>query len=133
MSVKISAIYLGDEQVELTHQPSGNKIFTDLPKDNGGKGRTFSPTDLLACALSSCILTIMGKIAQKRGIDITGTKITVEKIMAENPRRVSKLNINLEFNDKVDVQDKKLLLSAVKNCPVTNSLHPDIFIDFKSN
>lgn len=133
MSVKILANYIGDEQVELTHLPTGNKIITDLPKDNGGRGRTFSPTDLIACALSSCILTIMAKIASKRKIDIVGTKITIEKIMSENPRRISALNIVLEFPRNIDQKDKEVLLVAVKNCPVSNSLHPDIVINFKFN
>lgn len=133
MSVKISAVYVGDDQVELTHIPSDNKLLTDLPKDNGGRGRTFSPTDLIACALSSCILTIMGKIAQKRNIDITGTKIIIEKIMSENPRRISKFNIVLNFKEEIKSEDKSLLLTAIKNCPVSNSLHPDIVIDVKSN
>ncbi len=77
----LKAVYLGDEQVELTHEETGQKILTDLPPDNGGKGRTFSPTDLFACSLTSCILTIMAKMAERDGEDFKGTNIEFEKIM----------------------------------------------------
>jgi len=85
MSVKIKALYMGDDTVELEHGPSGRKIVTDLPVDNGGKGRTFSPTDLLAAALSSCILTIMAKAAAKDHLDLKGATVEVEKDMQSSP------------------------------------------------
>lgn len=130
MGVKILAEYVGDDKVELTHQPSGNKIVTDLPLDNGGKGRTFSPTDLLASALSSCILTIMAKIAVKENIDIKGSIIEVEKIMSEKPpRRVAKF-VGRIILKGVSEEKKRILMNAVKSCPVTKSLHPDIEISF---
>ena len=129
MSVKIKAEYIGDDQVELTHTPSNTKIITDLPVDNGGRGRTFSPTDLVASALSSCILTIMSKIAQKEGVDMKGTLIEIEKEMGANPRRISVLKGKITFPKGIPENKKEKLLSAIKSCPVTKSLHPDIKIE----
>lgn len=130
MGVKILAKYIGDDNVELTHMPSGNKILTDLPLDNGGKGRTFSPTDLLASALSSCILTIMAKIAAKENLDIKESEIEIEKIMSDKPpRRVAKFVGRIKLKG-VSEDKKSVLLNAVKTCPVTKSLHPDIEISF---
>lgn len=131
MSVRIKAEYIGDDQVELMHMPSGNKIITDLPIDNGGKGRTFSPTDLVASALSSCILTIMAKIAQKENIDMKGTTIEIEKEMGTNPRKITKLTGKITFPKSIDKIQKEKLMSAVKSCPVTKSLHPEIEIEIK--
>lgn len=133
MSVKISAVYLGDDMVELKHNPSGITIVTDLPIDNGGKGRSFSPTDLVASALASCILTIMGKISVKENIDIKGSSIIIEKEMGANPRRISKLYGKIYFPSNISAKEKERLLYAVKNCPVTKSLHPDIEIIFENN
>ena len=84
----IECTYTGDGSTELIRGPTGAKITTDLPPDNGGKGRQFSPTDLLASAFASCVLTIMGKMAQARNEKFTGAKISIDKIMASNPRRV---------------------------------------------
>lgn len=129
MSVKISAVYIGDDRVELTHLPTGTTIITDLPLDNGGRGRSFSPTDLVASALASCILTIMGKIAQKEGIDIKGSTIVIEKEMTTNPRRISKLYGKITLPKELSPEQKEKLLYAVKTCPVTKSLHPEVEIN----
>ena len=91
MGVKIEAVYAGDQRVELTHGPSGERISTDLPEDNGGRGRTFSPTDLFACSLASCVLTIMAKIAERDGADLRGASIQMEKSMGGAPRRITAL------------------------------------------
>jgi len=130
MSVKIYAEYLGDDIVELTHAPSGNKIKTDLPIDNGGRGRTFSPTDLVACALASCILTIMAKIAAKENINLKGSSIEVEKIMSKDvPRRISSFKGVIKL-PTIDHLKKEKIMNAINTCPVTKSLHPDIKIEF---
>jgi len=129
MSVKINARYAGGDQVELEHGPSKNKIMTDLPVDNGGRGRTFSPTDLLASALASCILTIMAKAAERDGVNIQGTSISIEKHMQENPRRISKFTGILTFPAGLSEEKKKKLQSYIQACPVHRSLHPDIQVE----
>jgi len=131
MSVKVYAEYVGDDMVELIHTPSGNKIRTDLPVDNGGRGRTFSPTDLVASALASCILTIMAKIASKENIDIKGSSIEIEKIMSKDlPRRISSFKGIIKL-PPLNPLKKEKIMNAIKTCPVTKSLHPDIKIEFK--
>ncbi len=120
-------IYLGNLRTEIEHIQSGNKVITDAPLDNNGKGEFFSPTDLFASSLGSCILTIMGMSAESRGFSIDGATIETEKIMSANPRRVAELilNINLPKGEYSDAQ-KRLLESAATTCPVANSLHPEI-------
>lgn len=129
---KMKAQYLGDEQVELTHGLSGNTILTDLPPDNGGKGRTFSPTDLLATSLCSCILTIMAKMAERDGENFKGASIEFEKIMSANPRRIGKIIGHITFPAQMSEEKKKKYLTAIKACPVHQSLHPDIEVSFSS-
>jgi len=91
----VKTIYLGDLRTENEHLQSGNKIITDAPTDNQGKGEAFSPTDLLATALGNCIMTIMGIKARDNGIDIKGTEIEITKIMASDPRRVAEVVVEL--------------------------------------
>ena len=130
MAVKITAKYIGDEQVELEHGPSGNKIITDLPLDNGGKGRTFSPTDLFASSLASCILTIMAKVAERDGIKFEGASIEIEKHMQENPRRIARFTGKVTLPADIAQDERAKLLECVKACPVHRSLHPDIKVEF---
>src|SRR3989339_588672 len=122
MAVKITAKYLGDQQVELEHGTSGVRILTDLPADNGGRSRTFSPTDLLASSLASCILAIMAKVAERDGIDFKGASIQIEKHMRENPRRVEKFTGVITLPPGISVQERAKLLECVKACPVHRSL-----------
>jgi putative redox protein len=119
--------YLGDLRTEATHTQSGITIITDAPVDNQGKGEAFSPTDLLATSLGSCMLTIMGIAARTHGIDMNGTTCSITKIMAAEPRRVSGIRAVITFpgNDFSD-KDKKILEHAALTCPVHFSLHPDI-------
>ena len=126
MSFKISAEYLGDDQVQLTHGLSGGKMLTDLPPDNGGKGRTFSPTDLAAASVASCVLTIMGKLAAREGIKFEGASIEIEKHMQENPRRIAALTGKVKLPGGITPLQREKLMACVKACPVTRSLHPDI-------
>jgi uncharacterized OsmC-like protein len=107
---------------------SSNSIITDAPVDNHGKGEAFSPTDLVATALANCALTVMGIAARERGIDMDGAKAEITKHMAANPRRISKVEMNISFPpDKVyDEKQKQILEHIGYNCPVAKSLHPDI-------
>lgn len=125
MTSKIT--YLGELRTEAVHLQSGNIIITDAPTDNQGKGEAFSPTDLCATALASCMLTIMGISARNHNIQIEGTTATVHKIMAANPRRIEAIEINIHFPIKpfTDLQ-KKLLETAGRTCPVALSLHENI-------
>jgi len=122
----ISIKYEGNLRTTATHLKSGSIISTDAPIDNKGKGEKFSPTDLFATALGSCMLTIMGITAQAHGFSIDESNIEIDKKMEKNPRRVSHIkiiiNINGEFNDK----EKQLLMNAAKHCPVSKSIHSDI-------
>jgi len=119
--------YLGELRTEATHNLSGITLITDAPPDNQGKGEAFSPTDLCATSLASCMMTIMGISARSHGLDINGTYTEVTKIMATNPRRIARieLKITMPKNDFTDAQ-KKLLETAARTCPVAMSLHPDL-------
>ncbi len=120
--------YLGQLRTQATHLQSNTKIFTDAPKDNHGKGEAFSPTDLVATALASCMISIMGIVALKEGITpIDGTIAEVTKIMYAEPRRIGEIHITLtfpknNFNDK----EKNIYEHAAYTCPVAKSLHPDL-------
>lgn len=131
MGFKISAEYAGDDRVELTHGLSGSKMVTDLPPDNGGRGRTFSPTDLAAASVASCVLTIMAKIAERNGIDFKGSSFVIEKHMQENPRRIARLTGVITLPPGLDQEQRGKLLAAVRACPVSRSLHPDIALEFE--
>lgn len=123
----ISAFYNGSLRTQSTHVKSGNTIITDAPVDNSGKGEAFSPTDLVCSALSSCMMTIMGILANREGIELTGLKSEVTKIMAENPRRIKEIQIVFSHPDlKVtDVQKEKLKRAAM-TCPVALSLSDSV-------
>lgn len=120
------AVYLGKLRVENTHLKSGNSFNTDAPTDNNGKGEAFSPTDTVATALASCMLTVMGIKAESEGIALKGASAEVTKTMAANPRRISKIEVVLNFPENYDTKTKKLLEHTANSCPVHQSLHPDI-------
>lgn len=118
--------YQGELRCSARHEPSGNELLTDAPVDNQGKGEAFSPTDLAATALGTCMLTIMGIAAQGRGIDIKGTTATVGKSMTSSPpRRIQKLAIEITVPLPEDHEAVAALKEAALNCPVFLSLHPD--------
>jgi uncharacterized OsmC-like protein len=121
-------LYNGGLRTTATHLQSSTDIITDAPVDNQGKGEAFSPTDLLATSLASCMLTIMGIAARTHGIDIDGTSAEVTKVMGTEPRRVTEIHVNFTFPKKNDYSDKqkKILENAALTCPVHYSLHPDI-------
>lgn len=118
--------YKGDLRTEAVHLSSGNAIVTDAPVDNQGKGEAFSPTDLVATALASCMLTIMGIVAKRDGIDIEGATAEVEKIMSQSPRRIGEIKIRLIFNNPMDNMEREKLERAARTCPVSGSLHDDV-------
>ena len=118
--------YKGDLRTEAVHLSSGNAIVTDAPVDNQGKGEAFSPTDLVATALASCMLTIMGIVAKRDGIDIEGATAEVEKIMSQSPRRIGEIRIRLIFNNPMDNMEREKLERAARTCPVSGSLHDDV-------
>ena len=110
-----------------THGPSGSEFATDAPVDNNGRGESFSPTDLVATALGSCMATIMGIAAKRKDIALEGMVIRVAKHMSENlPRRIAKLEVTIEVPLPADHPERKLLENAALTCPVHQSLHPDI-------
>tara|TARA_B110000902_G_scaffold78941_1_gene93961 strand:+ start:168 stop:575 length:408 start_codon:yes stop_codon:yes gene_type:complete len=114
--------YQGNLRTTAKHLDSGSIIETDAPKDNHGLGETFSPTDMVCTALASCILTIMAIAVEKNGININGTKAMVTKTMGNNPRRISKIDIDLTFTKDYDAKTKIILERAAFNCPVHQSL-----------
>ena len=118
--------YKGSLRTECEHLKSGNTFITDAPTDNNGKGEAFSPTDTVATALASCMLTVIGIKANQSGFMIDGAYAEVIKTMASNPRRISKLEVNLTFPKSYDDKTKKIIEHTAETCPVHYSLHPDI-------
>jgi len=126
--------YLGELRTEARHRLSGTTLLTDAPPDNQGKGESFSPTDLLAGALGSCMLTIMGIAARTHNIPIEGTEIDITKIMASNPRRVSEVVVEFQMPKRAYTEkDRAILEHASRTCPVALSLHPDLIQTVKFN
>jgi putative redox protein len=120
-------IYLGDQRTQALHVRSGVTITTDAPVDNHGKGEFFSPTDLVAAALASCMLTIIGQAAIAHGFSIDRTEAVITKIMLSNPRRIGEVIIEFKFPDIIySDKQKKIIELAARNCPVALSLRPDL-------
>lgn len=125
--VMMDIAYQGEKHCLLTHRPSASKIETDAPKDNQGRGERFSPTDLLGAALGSCILTTMAIIAEREGIPLQGAmNAQVEKIMANNPRRIETLRLQMTLPASLSAEHRKRMEEIARTCPVHRSLHPDI-------
>lgn len=119
--------YIGDLRTTALHEPSGTVIQTDAPTDNQGKGESFSPTDLCATALGSCIITTIAIKGLQKGWDLKGSTVKVEKIMSsDTPRRIGQLNVEVKIPDRFSDQDKKHMLNIAHACPVHQSLHPDV-------
>ena len=125
--VDIDIVYEGDLHCTLTHGPSGAKIVTDAPKDNEGRGEAFSPTDLVAAALGSCMVTIMGIAARKAEIDIRGTRVHVTKEMLGGAyRRIQKLEVTITLPRALPADQREKLERAAESCPVNRSLSKDV-------
>jgi putative redox protein len=130
--VGISIKYLGDLRCEARHEPSGTVIMTDAPVDNEGRGESFSPTDLAATSLGTCMLTIMGIAARKQGVDLGDTQVKVVKEMStQPPRRIAKVTVVFTIPLPASHEKRAVLENAAKNCPVHLSLHPDVVQDMR--
>jgi putative redox protein len=125
--VSMTAIYLGGLRTEVTHLKSGNKVVTDAPTDNNGKGEAFSPTDLTCTSLNSCMMTLMGMLAEREQIELTGLRSEIVKVMTSNPRKISEIHISFFHDDLMatDLQKEKLRRAAL-TCPVALSVSPEI-------
>lgn len=118
--------YLGDLRTECLDLQSGNIFVTDAPVDNNGKGEAFSPTDSVATGLASCMMTVMGIKARDMAIEMKGTTATVDKIMAADPRRISRIEVTFNLPFSVDEKSRTILERTANTCPVHYSLHPEI-------
>lgn len=119
--------YLGGLRTESVHIQSGSKLMTDAPVDNQGKGEAFSPTDLVATAYGGCVLTIIGIAAKTHGFNIDGAELQTTKVMGTDPRRIIELITEFTFpHNNYSAKEKKIIELAAKECPVYNSLHPDL-------
>jgi uncharacterized OsmC-like protein len=125
-------VYEGGLRTTATHLRSGQSITTDAPPDNNGRGEAFSPTDLAATSLASCMMTIIGIAAEKRNVSISDMEAEVTKVMAANPRRISEIHLDLKLRiSPDDASLREVLETAGRNCPVAKSLHPDILQEVK--
>jgi putative redox protein len=132
MSIRIDCEYLGDLRVRAVHAPSGTVLHTDAPVDNHGKGESFSPTDLAATALATCMATIMAIQGRTLGIELRGMRLSVEKHMtAQPPRRIEKLLLVITPPAGVPADARLKLERAAAACPVHHSLHPEITTDIE--
>ena len=119
--------YLGDLRTESVHTESGSILLTDAPKDNQGKGEAFSPTDLVATAYGTCVLSIMGMAAKTHGFSIDGATVETQKVMGTNPRRIVELiSVFTLPHNNYSAKEKKIIELTAKDCPVYNSLHADM-------
>ncbi len=129
MAVTIEIGYLGQLHCEAVHAPSRDRLVTDAPVDNGGKGAAFSPTDLVATALGTCLVTVMGIVAERHQLDLAGTRVVVVKEMTSVPlRRIGALTatISVPNGARLSAADRALLERTADLCPVRQSLHPDV-------
>lgn len=134
MSHKIESSYLGELRVSSIHLASNTEIITDAPVDNNGKGESFSPTDLVATALGTCMITVMGIYAEKNGILMPNVYSRTNKVMSSTPRKISKLKIEIIFGDnQLSDVEKQCLKDVALNCPVAKSLHPDLKQEIEFN
>ncbi len=118
--------HLGGLRTEITHLQSGGTVITDAPTDNNGRGEAISPTDMIAGALGSCMLTLMEMAAVRMGLDMTGTTLDITKVMAADPRRIGEVHIDVRFPFAADEKTRTILERAADTCPVAKSLHPDL-------
>jgi len=125
--VEIIIDYEGDLHCNAIHGPSGSRLETDAPVDNNGRGEAFSPTDLVATAVGTCMATVMGIVAKRKNIPLDGLRVTVRKFMSdESPRRITCLEVDIHLPLPADHPDCKVFESAARSCPVYHSIHPDI-------
>ena len=125
--------YTGNLRTQCVHLQSGNEFITDAPTDNNGLGQAFSPTDTVATAVASCMLTVMGIKARDMNVDLTNSYAEITKHMAANPRRISKVEVKLRLPAQISEKDRKILEKVGNNCPVIQSINPEIIkeLDYK--
>jgi uncharacterized OsmC-like protein len=128
VDMKYSVEYLGALRTKVIHLDTGCELLTDAPKDNHGQGEMFSPTDLFAASLATCMMTLMGIAAKKLHVDLSMARMDVEKTMQLNPRRIGKITIHFTCSHAVDDEQRLALEKAAYECPVHKSLHPDIIV-----
>ena len=132
--VEVQIAYQGNLRCQARHMESGNTMVTDAPKDNHGKGESFSPTDLVGTALGTCMLTIMGIQAERMGVDLGGTTVIVQKEMIADPlRRIGKLAVQFNIPAKLGAEDRQKLENAARTCPVHKSLSPAVQVPITFN
>lgn len=131
MGVGIKGQYTGKKKTEMIHEPSGSIIATEAPKDNGGEGLLFSPTDLVAAAFGSCVVTTIAIVAERSGIDITGTHFRVEKEMQQDPRRIGSIPLEVHLPGKLTDAERQKVELAGRACPVHKTLHPEVKADIR--
>jgi uncharacterized OsmC-like protein len=125
--VQIDVIYEGGLRTRATHGPSGNSVVTDAPVDNHGRGESFSPTDLVATAMGTCMATVMGILAERHSVDLRGMRVTVKKEMTQTPvRRIGRLATEIHVPQPPEHPHRAMFERAVHTCPVHASLHPDV-------
>lgn len=124
MTSKIT--YVGDLRTICIHLQSGTEILTDAPTDNHGKGEAFSPTDLVATALGSCMVSIMAIKSKDLEVDLKDSTISITKIMQAEPRKIAKIVVVLDMAINVSEKNRIILERSAMTCPVLLSLHPDI-------
>lgn len=127
--------YVGNLRTVCEHLRSGTSIETDAPVDNKGKGERFSPSDLVATALGTCMLTIMGMRAMEMNVDLRDTRIDVEKIMKQDPRRIGAINLTFHFPKSLELNERQqvILQKAAETCPVAYSINPEIEVNVNFN
>ena len=134
MSHSIENKYVGELRTESTHLKSSNVIITDAPTDNNGKGNAFSPTDLVASALCSCMTTVMGICANKNQFDLPNSTAHITKVMSSHPRRISKIIVEINFDsNNLSEQNIEKLIAVAKACPVAQSLSSDLAQEVRFN
>lgn len=129
--VEITGRYGGDLRCTSTHGPSHTTLATDAPRDNEGLGESYSPTDLVATALATCMVTIMGIYGRRHDLDLTATRYRIEKHMSADPRRIGRLVVDLELPAIAEERHREGLRKSAMACPVKRSLHPDIELDIR--
>ncbi len=125
-------VYEGNLRTRMTHLYSGTEVLSDAPLDNQGLAQAFSPTDMVATSLGSCMMTVMGIKARAMNLDLKGTEIEIIKVMASDPRRISEIQATVKFpKSNFEEKDKTILENTARTCPVAKSLHPDIKQEMK--
>ncbi len=125
-----SVTYLGELRTEALHTRSGDKVITDAPPDNQGRGEAFSPTDLLSTSLACCMMTLMGIAAREKDIPLNGLSAKVYKHMSASPRKVERVEVHMTMDGEgLGARERTILETAARTCPVARSLHPDLLQD----